>query len=131
MAKETKVAATEEKVLNVPLRSAHLHSRRVAKTNKAVSTLRLFVKKHTRASEVKVSQLINDFIWSSGAKNPPSSVKVKVSIDSAKVATVRLPSEISLEEEKKKFIEEIRRARRKQKRKRILKTRRTMRKSQS
>jgi hypothetical protein len=65
--------------------------------------VRDFVIRHTKAKEVKISQDVNSLIWSSGIKKPPGMITVKVKVTDG-IATVRLPGEVTLEEEKAKFL---------------------------
>jgi large subunit ribosomal protein L31e len=99
-----KKVVSEEKIFTIPLRDAWMKSPRIQKANRSVSAVKAYVKKHTRATGVTVSQKLNDVIWGGGAKKPPHRIMVKVSVSEG-VANVRLPEEITLEEEKKKFLE--------------------------
>ena len=94
----------EEKVFTMPLRRKWTPVTRTAKTKKSVSAVKEYITRHSRASSVKISEKLNDTLWASGAKNPLVSVKVKVNVVEG-VANARLPEEITLEEEKKKFLE--------------------------
>jgi len=94
----------EERIMTVPLRSEWIETRRVMRSKKAVNAVKNFVKRHMKAKDVKISGKLNEAIWKSGAKKPPARIRVKATIDSAGLALVRLPEEITLEEEKKKFL---------------------------
>ncbi len=99
-----KEAPIEEKVYNIPLRSEWIAVGRVARTKKAVSAVKSFISRHTRAQNVMISEELNRTLWSSGAKKPPGKIKVKASIDKTGRAIVRMPGEITLEEEKKRIL---------------------------
>ena len=101
---DKKAPVGEEKVYNIPLRRKFTPVARIFKTKKSVSAVREYIAKHTRATDIKISQQLNDKLWASGAKNPLKSVKVKVNVIEG-IANARLPEEITLEEEKKKFQE--------------------------
>jgi large subunit ribosomal protein L31e len=101
---EKKSEVTLERVYNIPLRRVWVKVSRITRANRSVSEVRNFVKRHTKAKEVKVSQNVNSLIWASGIKKPPGMITVKVKVE-AGIASVRLPDEITLEEEKKKFLE--------------------------
>jgi large subunit ribosomal protein L31e len=101
---EKKSEVTLERVYNIPLRRVWLKVSRITRANRSVSEVKNFVKRHTKAKEVKVSQNVNSLIWASGIKKPPGMITVKVKVE-AGIASVRLPDEITLEEEKKKFLE--------------------------
>ncbi len=105
MADKKKDAVSVEKVYTIPLRSAWKGATRVKKTKRSVSAVRQFVEKHTKAEDVKISEKLNSALWVSGAKKPLHKVMVKVNVSEGK-ASVRLPEEITLEEEKKRFLEE-------------------------
>lgn len=106
MAKEKKPEITSEHVFTIPLRSAWSGSARVRRANRGVSAVRSFIMKNTRAKSVKMSTKLNESLWKGGAKRPPHSVRVKASVDTEGIASVKLPEEITLEEEKKKFLDE-------------------------
>ena len=95
---------TTEKIYIIPLRRVWVDVPRVTKTRRSVSAVRDYVAKHTHASEVKISEKLNRTLWAGGAKKPLSKIRVKVVITEG-AADVRLPEEITLEEEKKKFLE--------------------------
>lgn len=104
MAKDKKPEITSEHVFTIPLRSEWSKARRIMRTKRSVSSVRLFIIKNTRAKSVKISTKLNETLWTGGAKNPPSKIRVKASVDSEGLASVKLPEEITLEEEKKKFL---------------------------
>jgi ribosomal protein L31E len=101
---DKKAPAAEEKIFTIPLRKAFTPASRIERTKKSVSAVKGYIRRHAHAPEVKVSEKLNDMLWASGAKKPLHSVKVKVSVSEG-VADARLPEEITLEEEKKKFLE--------------------------
>jgi len=96
-----KAEAPVEKLYVIPLRKAWLPTRRIMRSKKAVGTIKLFITRHTRSKDVRLSQQLNSFLWGHGAKKPPAKVTVKVSIDSEGVARARMPEELSMEEERK------------------------------
>lgn len=102
---DKKAPVTEEKIYNIPLRKAFTPASRIEKTKKSVAAVRKYITRHTHASEVKISTNLNDMLWASGAKKPLKSITVKVNLVDG-IANVRLPEEITLEEEKRKFKED-------------------------
>jgi ribosomal protein L31E len=92
-------------VYTIPLRSAWVNTRRIARTNKSVSTVRRFIERHMHAKTVKISAKVNEALWSSGAKKPPGKIRIKAILDEEGIASVKMPGEITLEEEKKKFLD--------------------------
>ena len=105
MAKDKKPEPIAEHVYTIPLRSAWVGTRRTARTKKSVSTVRRFIERHMHAKTVKISAKVNEALWSSGAKKPLGKIRVKATLDVEGIASVKMPGEITLEEEKKKFLE--------------------------
>jgi ribosomal protein L31E len=105
MAKKDVPETVDEKVFTVPLRQAWLGSSRASRTAKSVGAVRSFVSRHMRPDNINISQKLNSALWGSGAKKPLSRIRVKVTLDTSGLARVRLPEEITLEEEKKQFLE--------------------------
>ena len=105
MAKDKKPEFIAERVYTIPLRSAWVNTRRIARTNKSVSTVRRFIERHMHANTVKISAKVNEALWSSGAKKPPGKIRIKATLDVEGIASVKMPGEVTLEEEKKKFLE--------------------------
>jgi large subunit ribosomal protein L31e len=105
MAKDKKPEVLSEHVFTIPLRGDWKGARRVMRANRSVSKVRGFIMRNTRAKSVKISTKLNDSLWAGGAKRPPRSIRVKASVDSEGLASVKLPEEITLDEEKKKFLD--------------------------
>ncbi len=106
MAKEKKPEVVSEHVYTIPLSPAWKGTGRITRTKRSVSAVRRFIIRHTRAKDVRISQKLNTALWGGGAKRPPGKVRVKASVDAEGLASVKLPGEITLEEEKKKFLAE-------------------------
>jgi len=104
MAKKKKPDVLEERVYTIPLRSAWIRSGRIMRSKKSVNAVRNFISRHMHANDVKISPKLNHALWSSGAKKPPGKIRIKASIDAEGLASVKLPEEITLEEEKEKFL---------------------------
>mgnify|MGYP001772661681 CR=1 FL=1 len=61
------------------------------RASRAVKLLRELVRKHAKLEgyDVKVRPELNELIWSRGAKDPPTKIKVRVLLDEEeKVATI-------------------------------------------
>lgn len=67
----------EERIYVVPLSEAK-EAPRYARSKKAISILKEFVKKHMKSEEVTIDPKLNEQIWSRGARKPPSRIRVKV-----------------------------------------------------
>lgn len=74
--KESKPSA--ERIYNVPLRKEFLKIQRWRRTERAVTALQTFLKKHMKTEVVKLGKEINEKIWQHGIKNPPHHIKVTV-----------------------------------------------------
>lgn len=83
-----------ERVYTIPLRKNVLKQNRVQRANRAVSTIQEFLYRHMKATDVKVSQKINEEIWKHGIHSPPSKIKVKARRDDKGVVTARLTDEV-------------------------------------
>ena len=83
----------ETRTYTVPLRREYLKTPKWRRAEKAVSTLRSFVERHSKVEEIKIGRWVNESIWKRGAKNPPSRVRVDVKRieDSVTVELSELP----------------------------------------
>lgn len=79
-----------ERIYTIPLRQAFRKVARYRKTNKAVSTLKLFLQKHMKSEDVRIGQHLNLFLWKKGIKNPPPRVTVKAVKDDEGVVRAEL-----------------------------------------
>ncbi len=93
--------ATEEKLLTIPLRGHWLKKARVSRTQRSIKEVKYYFYKHMKATDVKMSELLNEAMWKGGAKRPLHTVKVKASKDEKGIVTVILPEEKIVLEEKK------------------------------
>ncbi len=93
--------ATEEKLLTIPLRGHWLKKARVSRTQRSIKEVKYYLYKHMKATDVKMSELLNEAMWKGGAKRPLHTVKVKASKDEKGIVTVILPEEKIVVEEKK------------------------------
>jgi large subunit ribosomal protein L31e len=67
---------TEQKIMTVHLRKAMEGVPRYKKAAAAAKFLSKFVKKHMKASEVKMAIPVNDEIFKNGMQNPPVRIRV-------------------------------------------------------
>lgn len=108
MAKKEAASKTVlERVYVIPLRRETLKVPPFRKANKAVKTVRDFIKRHMKSENVAVGKYLNLHIWNHGAKNPPHKVKVNAAKDDKGKVFVELvdaPKEKPKVEEKKKEI---------------------------
>ncbi len=97
--KETSVS--EERIYVIPIRREWLKVPRNQRGKRAVNAIRNFLSRHMHSDDIRLSQKLNERIWKSGIKKPPSKVKVKVSVKDGMV-TARLPEEIEITKGEKK-----------------------------
>jgi len=101
--KEKKIVL--ERVYNIPLRKKYQRAPRWKRTNRAITALREFVKKHMKATEIKIGKHINKDMWKNGIRNPPHHVKVNCTKDEdglVRVEMIGAPVEKPKEPAKKK-----------------------------
>ncbi len=101
MAEKAKPEAKADRIVTIPLRKSWLNSPTGKRGKRAINTIKLYVFRHTKASEVKISQRLNESVWSRSISRPPSRIKVKLSGDGG-VVSAMLPEEIVLRKEEKK-----------------------------
>ncbi len=98
--KEAKAA--EYMVYVVPLKRVYW-GRRTNRADRAIRLIRAFVKRHTKADEVKIGNDVNMYVWSRSREKPPRRIKILVKLveeqadedegqekEAKKVAVVRL-----------------------------------------
>lgn len=93
--------ANEERLLTVPLRAEWLKKPRIHRTQRSIIEIKSYFFKHMKATDVKMSELLNESLWKQGAKGSTNKVKVKASKDEKGLVTVMLPEEKLVVEEKK------------------------------
>ena len=74
---------------------------RVHRTQRSVIEIKSYFFKHMKATDVKMSELLNESVWKQGAKGTMGKVKVKASKDEKGIVTVMLPEEKLVLEERK------------------------------
>lgn len=100
------MAENIERKYIIPLRREFMKGKKYKRTSKAVSALRIFVKKHMKVDNVKILKELNEKMHSRGRKNPPHKIEVivrKVVEKDSNIAFVNLPN--APLEIKKKIIE--------------------------
>lgn len=86
------MAEKTESIYTIPLRKEWLKGPRSRRSNRALTTVRNYVKRHTKASNVKISKGVNQTIFAHGFKKPPGKIKVQVEGD-LEMLTIKLPGE--------------------------------------
>ncbi len=86
------MAETKEKpegvVYTIPLRKAFKKAEK-KRTPYAARLIRNYLKKHTKAEEIKLGRKLNEKVWERGIRKPPRRVRVKV-MKEGNVAKVEL-----------------------------------------
>ncbi len=87
--KEEEEEIVEERVYSIPLGKAWIAPRRKI-TPKAVRIIKSFVSKHMKVDgdSVKISNDVNEKIWSRGIEKPPRKIRVRVTKNADGVVTV-------------------------------------------
>lgn len=81
-----------ERIYTIPLRSSWLKEPRVSRANRSIRTIRVFLEKHTKAKDMKISKGINEMIFAHGFKKPPGKITVEVK-GNRDLIQVKLPGE--------------------------------------
>lgn len=68
----------EEREYIVPLYKAFRYKRGLHRAKKAARFLRSFVERHMKDPNVRISEEVNEIIWSRGIRNPPRRIRVRV-----------------------------------------------------
>ena len=82
----------------IPLRDAWKGSR-LRRARSAIRIIREYVKRHTGANKVVISNRLAEAIWSRGVQNPPRRVRVELVREDEETVSVRLEGEGGEEEE--------------------------------
>ena len=88
--KEEEEDIVEERFYTVPLGRVWI-SPRQKRSPKAIRVLRAFVVKHMKVEEdsVRITNDVNEKVWSRGIEKPPRKIRVRVTKDSEGIVTVR------------------------------------------
>jgi len=81
----------EERIYTVPLSRAWIGPRN-KRTPRAIWLLRSFILRHMKIDEdsLKISNEVNERLWSRGIQKPPRKIRVRATKDSEGIVTVRL-----------------------------------------
>jgi len=90
-----------ERLYVIPLRDAYEASR-TRRAKRVINIIRKFAQRHMKGEEVKISEGVNQLVWSRGAEKPPRKITVLMRKDKNGVIQVMLPEEAGKTEEEKK-----------------------------
>ncbi|MBI2127206.1 MAG: 60S ribosomal protein L31 [Thaumarchaeota archaeon] len=81
-----------ERIYTVPLWRAWV-TPRYRRTERVINLLKEFAARHMKSKEVKISEELNEMLWSRGIRNPPRRVTVKMVKDKDGLVTISQPAE--------------------------------------
>ena len=82
----------EESVFTVNFRKAWI-TPEYKRTNRVVSILREFAKRHMKTEDIKIDQYLNRYLWRRGKRNPPRKVRVRMTKDETDTVVLSLYEE--------------------------------------
>ncbi|MBI2548990.1 60S ribosomal protein L31 [Candidatus Woesearchaeota archaeon] len=77
-------------VYTIPLRKGFQKVPKYKRAKKTIAVLREFLKRHTKATEIKLGNYLNKAVWMHGMRNPPHKLKVTVTKDDKGIAHAEL-----------------------------------------
>ena len=97
------MADKKERIYIIPLRKEFLKAPKYKRSAKSIRAIKEFIKKHMKVDDVLIGKYLNENVWKTGPKNPPSKVNVKV-VKEDKLANVEIigAPEKKIEEPKEK-----------------------------
>ena len=79
-----------ERVYTVPLWRAWV-TPRYRRTERAINLIKEYAVHHMKAKTIKISEELNEMMWSKGIQNPPRRVTVKMAKDKDGKVTISIP----------------------------------------
>ncbi|MEM1574981.1 MAG: 50S ribosomal protein L31e [Nitrososphaerota archaeon] len=96
MSKKEEIILEREYI--IPLRDVW-EAPKKKRAKKAIRIIKDFAKRHMKAEEIKISEKVNELIWSRGIEKPPRKIKVVMKKDKDNIVKVELIGESKEEEE--------------------------------
>ena len=89
--KEEEEDIVEERIYTVPLGRVRIGPRK-KHSPRAVRLLRAFIKRHMKADDdsIRITNKVNEKIWARGIEKPPRKIRIRATVDSEGIVTVRL-----------------------------------------
>ncbi len=78
-----------ERIYTVPLKNAW-KAQRYRRTERAITELKNFAKRHMKTDQVTVDTKVNEALWAQGIKNPPRKIRVKMTKDTEGIVKIGL-----------------------------------------
>ena len=79
-----------ERVYTVPLWRAWV-TPRYRRTERAINLIKEYATRHMKPKKIKISEELNELMWSKGIQNPPRRITVKMVKDKEGQVTVSTP----------------------------------------
>ena len=79
-----------ERVYTVPLWRAWV-TPRYRRTERAINLIKEYAVHHMKAKTIKISEELNEMMWTRGIQNPPRRVTVKMAKDKDGKVTISIP----------------------------------------
>src|SRR3989338_11292853 len=95
----------EEKLLTIPLKKSWIDRPKLKRHTSAANAIREYFYRHMEASDVKISNGVNELLHRGGSKWVPSKIQVKA-IKDGEVVNVLLPDEKMKPKQAKKTLKE-------------------------
>lgn len=83
-----KMSESEERVYTINLEKVVL-SPMNKRSKRAINMIKEFSMKHMKSEEVRIDEELNHLIWKRGIRNPPRSIRVKISRDADGIIRVK------------------------------------------
>lgn len=80
----------QERTYIIPLRKAILKAPKYRRAKRAMSEIRIFLRRHLKTETVKIGRCLNEHMWSHGMRNPPTKIKVNAALDEEGVGHAEL-----------------------------------------
>jgi len=92
-----------KRTYTIPLRKAFQKAPKYKRSKRAITEVRIFLKKHMKTEDVNIGKHLNEEVWSRGIRNPPHHVKVDVTKDDeGKVSAELFGAPVEVKKEDKK-----------------------------
>lgn len=71
----------DERTYVIPLRKAILKVPLYMRTKRAMSEIRIFLRRHLKTADVKIGRHLNEMMWAHSIKHPPTKITVNAAVD--------------------------------------------------
>ncbi len=67
-----------DRIYVIPLRKEWMKVSRSSRANRSISTIKNFVKRHTKSKVIKISHEVTEAVFKRNIKKPPAKIKVRI-----------------------------------------------------